>query len=329
MLSQLTNDQRKYMIDTSQMYQTYIEAKRHANIYRYGMTWKRARDKEYLFRLSGRTGYGKSLGVRSEATEQILADFKAGKDASNSRLDGIAERLDQIAKINKALQLGRLPVVIAKLLRALDERGLLGDEFIVLGTNCLFAYEAVAGVRIDPSLTASGDVDLMYDARRKISIASSKLDGEGLIGLLRKIDKTFAPLRANSFRAANSQEFMVDLITPPRDMRISAPISFAEGDLVASEVPGLEWLMNSPKFEAVCIAEDGWPAKMVVPDPRAFAVHKKWLSTRIERDPIKKPRDADQSRLVKDIVTEYFPHLPFEDAALLAFPEELRKASYF
>ncbi len=118
---------------------------------------------------------------------------------------------------------------------------------------------------------------------------------------------------------------MVDLITPPRDMRLATPISFAEGDLVASEIPGLEWLMNSPKFEAVCIAEDGWPAKMVAPDPRAFAVHKKWLSTRFERDPIKKPRDADQSRLVKSIVTDYFPHLPFEDSALLAFPEELRR----
>jgi hypothetical protein len=325
MLSQLTNDQRKYLIDTAQMYESYIEAKRHANTYRHGMTWKKARNKEYLFRLSGRTGYGKSLGVRSEASEQILAEFKAGKEASRHRLDEIVKRLDQIAKINKALQLGRLPVVIAKLLRALDERGLLGEEFIVLGTNCLFAYEAVAGVRIDPSLTASGDIDLMYDARRKISIASQKLGGEGLIGLLRKIDKTFALLRVNSFRAANSQEFMVDLITPPRDIRISTPISFAEDDLVASEIAGLEWLMNSPKFEAVCIAEDGWPARMVVPDPRAFAIHKNWLSSRPERDPIKKPRDADQSDLVKNIVIDYFPHLPFEDEALLSFPVDLRR----
>ncbi len=325
MLSQLTNDQRKYLIDTAQMYESYIEAKRHANTYRHGMTWKKARNKEYLFRLSGRTGYGKSLGVRSEASEQILAEFKAGKEASRHRLDEIVKRLDQIAKINKALQLGRLPVVIAKLLRALDERGLLGEEFIVLGTNCLFAYEAVAGVRIDPSLTASGDIDLMYDARRKISIASQKLGGEGLIGLLRKIDKTFALLRVNSFRAANSQEFMVDLITPPRDIRISTPISFAEDDFVASEIAGLEWLMNSPKFEAVCIAEDGWPARMVVPDPRAFAIHKNWLSSRPERDPIKKPRDADQSDLVKNIVIDYFPHLPFEDEALLSFPVDLRR----
>jgi hypothetical protein len=46
MLSQLTNDQRKYVIDTAQMYESYIEAKRHANTYHHGMTWKKARNKE-------------------------------------------------------------------------------------------------------------------------------------------------------------------------------------------------------------------------------------------------------------------------------------------
>jgi hypothetical protein len=87
MLSQLTNDQRKYVIDTAQIYESYIEAKRHANTYRHGMTWKKARNKEYLFRLSGRTGYGKSLGVRSEASEQMLAEFKQAKEIQDRHLN--------------------------------------------------------------------------------------------------------------------------------------------------------------------------------------------------------------------------------------------------
>ena len=171
----------------------------------------------------------------------------------------------------------------------------------------------------------TGDLPRNRRYTEEVATAGSRLGVNSTKLRLRKVDKTFEPLRENSFRAANSQEFMVDLITPPRDMRIKSPISFAEGDLVATEIAGLEWLMSSPRFEAVCIAEDGWPAKLVVPDPRAFAIHKKWLSTRVDREPIKKPRDADQSRLVKDIVNEYFPHLPFEDAAVMAFPEDLRK----
>lgn len=320
----LSNDQRKYLIDSAQMYESYIEAKRHAESYRFGMTWKKSRGHEYLFRLSGRAGYGKSLGPRNPETERIYQEFREGKSRADLRLDSIVTRLDELARINKALRLGRVPTVVAKLLRALDERGLLGEEFIVLGTQALFAYEAVAGVRVDPSLTSSGDVDLLFDARKRMAIASKKLDGAGLIGLLRKVDKTFEPMRGNPFRAANAQEFMVDLITPPRDMRDATPISFAEGDLVATEIPGMEWLMNSPRFEAICIGEDGWPTRMIVPDPRAFCTHKVWLSTRLDRDPIKKPRDAAQSKLVRDMTLEYFPHLPFNNESLTAFPEELR-----
>lgn len=326
MLSSLSNDQRKYLIDSSQMYESYIEARRLAGSYRYGMTWKKSRGHEYLFRLSGRMGYGKSLGPRSEETERIYMEFRDGKTRVDERLGSITRRLDEMARINKALRLGRVPAVVAKLLRALDERAMLGDEFIVLGTQCLFAYEAAAGVRIDPALTSSGDVDLMFDARKRISIASRKLDGQGLIGLLRSVDKSFEPMQGNRFRAANAQEFMVDLITPPRDMRDTTPVTFAEGDLVAAEVPGLEWLMSSPRFDAVCIGDDGWPARMVTPDPRAFALHKEWLARRPDRDPVKKPRDAAQAEVVRAIVEGYFPHLPFEAEAMKAFPQPLRRA---
>ena len=324
MLAPLSNDQRKYLIDSAQVYESYLEAYRQAANYRYGMSWKKSNGKSYLFRASGRDGNGKSLGPKSSETEQIFSEFHVAKTRNDERLQSITARLNEFARINKALRLGRLPTVVAKLMRNLDELGMLGEEFMVLGTQCLFAYEAAAGVRIDPSLTASGDVDLMFDARKRITIASRKLDGEGLIGLLRKIDKTFAPMQMNTFRAANAQEFMVDLITPPREMRQCEPIRLADDDLIAVEVPGLEWLMNSPRFSAVCIGEDGWPCRMVVPDPRAFCVHKAWLSKRIDRDPIKKPRDLGQANIIRQLTQEYLPYLPFDEKVLKAFPEAVR-----
>lgn len=323
MVSELSNDQRKYLIDSAQMYDSYIEAKHHADSYRHGMTWKHSRNKEYLFRLSGRTGHGRSLGVRSPETEKIEAEFRDGKTRALARLDAIKSRLDAFAVINKALRLGRVPTVVAKILRQLDERGLLGQEFIVLGTQCLYAYEAAAGVRFDPALTASGDVDLMFDTRRKIELVSQKLDGSGLIGLLRKVDRSFEPMQRSKFRAANDREFMVDLIMPPLDMRDSRKIQFAEGDLIASEIPGLEWLMNAPRFEAVGIGEDGWPTRFVVPDPRAFALHKAWLATRPMRDPLKKSRDAAQGQMVRMVVEKYFPHLSFSPSAMKSFPKDM------
>jgi len=81
---------------------------------------------------------------------------------------------------------------------------------------------------------------------------------------------------------------------------------------VATEVPGLQWLLNSPKLDAVAIDEDGWPVPMRVPDPRAFAMHKVWLSGPPEREPKKKPRDLEQAQAVAKLVQAEMPHLSFE-----------------
>jgi hypothetical protein len=157
----------------------------------------------------------------------------------------------------------------------------------VIGTQALYAYEAVAGSHFLLELLASGDVDLLYDARQKMTVVSEKLDGEGLLGLLKKADKTFECVRENGYRAANAGQFMIDLVIAPRGMQASENITFSKADLVATEVPGLQWLLNSPKLEAVAIDEDGWPVPMRVPDPRAFALHKAWLSEEMPHLPFK------------------------------------------
>lgn len=116
------------------------------------------------------------------------------------------------------------------------------------------------------------------------------------------------------FRAANAGQFMVDLIVSPRPMHEHGPITFGVDDLVASEVPGLQWLVNSPELEAVAVDEDGRPAPFCVPDPRAFALHKAWLSRQPDREPVKKPRDIAQAQEVAQLVREHMPHLSFDEA---------------
>ena len=51
---------------------------------------------------------------------------------------------------------------------------------------------------------------------------------------------------------------------------------------------------------------------MQVPDPRAFALHKAWLSGLPTREPIKKPRDLDQARAVAQLIQDEMPQLSFE-----------------
>lgn len=312
-MKSLSNQQRLNLVNTEQLFENYQMALRHVQAHAYGMRWKKVRDAEYLFRERDRRGNGKSLGRRSPETEAVLEAFQAGKLAAEARLAAIKVQMDEQARINKALRLGRVPRVVARVLRQLDEAG-LGRTFTVLGTQAMYAYEASAGVQFLSELLASGDVDLLYDSRKKITLVSNNMDGQGLLGLLKKADRSFECIRKRGFRAANARQFMVDLIIAPRGMRDAEPVTFAEDDLVAAEVPGLRWLLNAPKLRTVAVDEDGWPVPFRCPDPRAFALHKAWLSQLQDREPLKKPRDLAQARAVAEMVKVYMPHLPFEEA---------------
>lgn len=319
----LTNQQRLHQVNTEQLFENYRSALSHAASYTYGMRWKTVRSTEYLFRDRDRNGNGKSLGPRSAETEALLAAFTAGRDVAKERLRLITEKIEEQARLNKALRINRVPRVVARVLRELDRAG-LHDGFTVIGTQALHAYEAAAGTHFLLELLATGDVDLLYDARQKMTVVSEKLDGNGLLGLLKKADKTFECVRENGYRAANAGQFMVDLVIAPRGMQVTENVTFSESDLVATEVPGLQWLLNSPKLDAVAIDEDGWPVPMRAPDPRAFALHKAWLSGLSTREPIKKPRDLAQAQAVAKLVQDEMPHLPFE-STLTSLHGDVRK----
>ena len=312
-MKSLSNQQRLHLVNSEQLYDNYRVALRHAAAHRYGMRWKTVRGVEYLFRDRDARGNGRSLGPRGAETEAILAAFLLGREAANERLANIRAALDEQARLNKALRLSRVPRVIARILRELDAAG-LNKSFTVLGTQALFGYEAAGGVQFLVELLASGDIDLLYDNRQKITLVSSKLDGLGLLGLLKRADRSFECIRKRGFRAANAGQFMVDLIMPTRGMHESDPVSFAAEDLVAAGVPGLQWLLNAPKIDTVAIDEGGWPTSLRVSDPRAFALHKAWLASRPDRDPVKKPRDLAQAQAVAALVREQMPHLPFSEA---------------
>ena len=137
----------------------------------------------------------------------------------------------------------------------------------------------MAAVQFAKELLASGDVDLLYDPRKKLSLISKRMDNNGLMGLLRKADKTFEPMKKNGFRAVNDEGFMVDLIILEREMWDDEIVQFAKDDLRAAEVPSLKWLCNAPVEEVIVIAANGMPIRLRVPDPRAFMVHKAWTMT--------------------------------------------------
>lgn len=328
-LNQWSDNQRRVFIDTAQVYDAFIQARDKSRTYAGGMHWKRAKGRQYLFRTRDRYGNGKSLGPRSPETEQIFARFHADKQAAKERLDQLKARLDEQARFCKAAYLQRVPRLVTGILRLLEGQRLLGKNLVVAGTHALYAYEARAGVFLDAPLLATGDLDIVWDTRPKLKlIGDPDVERQGLLGILKKADRSFEPIRRRGFRAVNQAGFMVDLIKPePRDIRRTDRRRMGQaGDLEAAEVRNLQWLLNFPKFLQIAIGDDGYPAPMAAPDPRAFCLHKLWLSQQSDREPVKRGRDESQALAVAHLITAHLPEYPFEAKALCGLPPKLLEA---
>jgi hypothetical protein len=152
--AELSNEQRRQMIDARQTFAPWRHADREfRHSYRGSMRWKRVGGAEYLYRSQGHVE--KSIGRRSPETERIKDAYTEQRARLRQRRTRLAQRLKSMDKINRAYDLGRMPRTAARVLRKLDEVGLLGQQLFVVGTHSLYAYEARAGVVLDGGLTAT------------------------------------------------------------------------------------------------------------------------------------------------------------------------------
>ncbi len=322
----LSDQQRLFLVESDQIYRAWREVLWRHRDYKYGMRWKNVNGKDYLLRLTSASGNSKSLGPRTPDTEQIFRQFEEGKALAEEKYQSLKVKLDSQRKLNRAVRLGRMPSIIGEILLRLDQAQAL-SELRVVGTHAIFAYESMAAVELKMDLLASGDIDLLFDVRKQVSLLAKKLDGEGLLGLLKKVDKTFEISTAEGFRAINKDGFMVDFIGQDKGMLAPKPKLLAQGDLEIMEVPNLEWLANAPRLEQVVIAANGAAVIMPVPDPRAFAIHKAWLSHQIHREPVKKQRDLNQALMVMNLVREYLPNLLIDERTMRYFPKAVIEES--
>lgn len=256
-------------------------------------------------------GYGHvhSLGRRSPETEKLYREFTTDKRSVKAALGETQAELQRRARFCVAAAVNRVPKLTARIVRRLDDLKLLGDHLVILGSNAIFAYEMMAGVHFKTGLLQTDDLDTLLEENPPLEIAGT-VSRLGLLGILKKVDKTFDISPERRFRAVNSKTFMVDLIKPPVGKRSK----IGNGrDLVAPAIQGLDWLGAAPKMSQIVIAEDGLPVRFVVPDPRVFALHKLWLSLQPDRSPLKRKRDFRQGGAVGQIAIEYL-NLSFEDA---------------
>lgn len=319
---ELGAEQRRIAIDTMQAFEAYSEALEQSHHFKGFMTWKKAKGKEYLFKGKGSRGNGRSLGLRSPETEYQYEAFTTGKEKAKKRLKASEERLRLQSRYAKVNRLEQLPKETTQILRALNKNN---TQYCVIGSNALHAYESMAGIRFLREIKETRDIDPLLDARSELKI-STAIPRATFLSVLQQADRTFRKSN-KGFRAINDTGFMVDLVTAPQKP-IIADNPFAvtlEDDLDISEIQTLEWLVNTPTTTQFVFGHDGIPVELTVPDPRAFVLHKYYVSQSPKRETIKRRRDKLQSALMAEIIPRYLQEFAFTDKSLQAFPLALRQ----
>jgi len=325
--NELTHRQSLEFTDSYQLYAALQDAINRAKHYSGSMHWKTIKGKKYLYHMADGYGKGKSLGRQNDELEAKYSAFRKGKSETTDRLKSIQKAMDEKAALNRAVGLNRVPLIVSRIVREIDKQGMLGNNIIIVGTHAIYAYEALAGVTVYRELLATADVDFLWDNRKKVEfVGRDEIDS--FLSLVRKADRSFERSQ-QLFRAVNKDGYMIDLIVPePKNLLEPVTVQIGnEYDLKASGIGSLRWLVNSPKVEAIVMDSKGYPFRMVVPDPRAFAIHKLWVSRQANRKPDKAKRDREQALTVAGIIMDRLPQFSFTSKELKMFPKELVERS--
>ena len=112
-LQRLKSEQIRQTIDTEQVFAEWRSAHNALDRrFKGAMSWKTVAGRDYLYRKTGQAW--KSLGARSADTEAIFAQFHDGREEARSRLASLSRRLDELAAVNRAMQIGRMPLLTAR-----------------------------------------------------------------------------------------------------------------------------------------------------------------------------------------------------------------------
>ncbi len=315
--SELSEEQRRQLVDVQQLFEAWwpaeVDLETGPRLY-----WNKSKGKRYLY--EQRQGQRSSLGRESAALIKRKTENDAEVRTLRARVKRLRARAEEMAPVNKAFGIARVPDIAARIVRELDREGLLGRHIIIAGTNALYAYEMAAGVFIGGRYTTTGDADLIWDNRQSLLLsATSVVRRDGLMSILRRVDPSFTADYGMIVR--NDRGYIVDLIVPENE---AIAIMRPEGDVEAQQISGIEWLLTGAPFEQVVVGGDGIPVRMVVPDPRTFALHKFWVSSRDDRKAVKSVKDLAHAKIVAALAQSHL-RMPLVAKDMPWLPRTLRK----
>lgn len=276
-LIELNENQLRELVNAQATWRAFEQARREARLVRGSMVWKKSGNGTYLIRVST-TGAQTSLGPQDERTQAMYDAFHQRKEPAQQRLKALKARLEEQRKLNRVYRVGRTPTVVVRALAEIAAAD-MANQFMVIGTHALYAYEMAAGVLVQTSAMATRD--LAIAALRPESRANV------LIALLKRADPTFRLNRKRQV-AVNDAGYAI------------RTIAHAACD---------EALATGRKFEHLVVAPNGEMASMRTIHPLDFIRLKTQLADLPTRDPQKAPKDRLQAQVVQALWDGYLHRL--------------------
>lgn len=307
-----SNEQARALVNLDQHYRAWIDAERALAALPYDLRRKEVSGRSYLYKIADRSGNGRSLGPWSEENADRFETYRESKSDTKARRDGAARAVDETGRLCRALRTPMLANEAGPILREADRRGLLDGALLVVGTNAMAAYSIEAGGFI-AAPDETEDFDLAWTA------SSPMPERLQVWPMLKAADATYTVNSERSFQARNARAYEVELLVAPsragtlsrRDQPRPVPL------------PEQEWLLLGPPADRVVICRDGSPARLVVPDPRWFALQKLWMARQPKRNPLKRGKDEQQGMALMDAIADTMPHYPLDGDFEAMVPDEL------
>jgi hypothetical protein len=309
-----SDEQSRVIVNLEQTYQVWMDSLRVLNDLPYNMRIKEISGREYLYEVTDRLGNMKSKGPLDSEKQAEFDQYKAEKAELKDRLSQSQAALKEQGSLYRALRLPMLPAEAGNILREADRLRFLGTQAMVVGTNALLAYalEANGFIRDAPSETMDFDM----------ALTAIEADDQRptLWKVLKEVDTTYSVNAERPFQARNSKAYEMEILSAPS--RIGGQVARDKPRPVP--LPEQEWLLNGRPIDRVVGVRDGGAARMVVPDPRWFALQKLWMAEKPERNSQKKPKDLKQGIALLNAVWQIMPHYRLDKAFHDALPDALK-----
>ena len=210
-------------------------------------------------------------------------------------------------RLNKALKVGRVPSPVLAVLQAIEDAG-LGEHFVVVGTHALYAYETAAGVRIVQGALATQDVDLLWDARKRVRFVTDLRQAGDVDAGCAATRRPHVPAQGGPERNGHQcQRLRGRFPAAPAGGRRPSPVPFSddEDDLWPVQAVRASVLTNAPRFDHVVVSATGRMALMRTIAPPAFVEFKRWMAKKARHRPeAKRRRDLRQAEIVQRLLDE-------------------------